>query len=44
MVTVPCLVVDGEFEDFEITSYSTPPELPDVMKTLDGSSATAGKE
>lgn len=25
--------VNGEFEDLEITPYSSPPDLPDVMKT-----------
>jgi len=29
------LIVDGEFEPLEITPYSTPPELPDVMKSQD---------
>ena len=26
------LMVDGSFEELEKTPYSTPPELPDVMK------------
>ncbi|KAL5017268.1 hypothetical protein ScPMuIL_006857 [Solemya velum] len=28
----------GEFEALEVTALSTPPELPDVMKTQDSSS------
>lgn len=26
---------NGEFEDLEITPYSSPPDLPDVMKNQD---------
>lgn len=38
--------VDGEYENCEITPYSTPPDLPDVMRTQDGATATgvSGKE
>ena len=38
-----CVVADeNEFEEFEITPYSVPPELPDVMKAQDGPTVPAG--
>ena len=33
---------ENEFEEGIITSYSTPPELPDVMKGQEGSAAPSG--
>ena len=42
--------LDGEYENFDITPYSTPPDLPDVMRTPDvsggqlSSIAAGGKE
>jgi len=30
---------DGKFENLDITPLSTPPELPDVMKSQDGASS-----
>lgn len=45
------LPLDGEYENFDITPYSTPPDLPDVMRTPDvsgggqmSSVAAGGKE
>lgn len=36
--------VDGEFEQLEITPLSSPPELPDVMKQQDSTSAHAQEQ
>lgn len=33
---------EGEFEEGNITPYSNPPELPDVMKAQEGSAAPSG--
>ena len=33
---------ENEFEEGIITSYSSPPELPDVMKGQEGSAAPSG--
>ncbi|XP_046373723.1 elongin-B-like [Haliotis rufescens] len=35
---------DGEWEGLEISSYSSPPELPDVMKPQDSSSSHAQEQ
>lgn len=32
--------VDGEFEQLELTPYSAPPDLPDVMKNQDTANGT----
>ena len=45
MVQLVVFISSGsEYEDFEITPYSTPPELPDVMRSSDGAAAAGGKE
>ena len=36
--------IDGDFEDFDITPYTNPPELPDLMRVSDGATPTGGKE
>ena len=35
-------VGESEFEEGNITLYSNPPELPDVMKAQEGSGASSG--
>ena len=37
-------IVDGEFEGLEVTPLSSPPELPDVMKTQDSPSTHAQEQ
>lgn len=38
------VIEDGEFEQLEITPLSSPPELPDVMKQQDSTSAHAQEQ
>ena len=38
------LFVDGEFEPLDITAYSPPPELPDVMKPQETGHVSAAGE
>jgi len=35
---------DGEFEALDITAYSVPPELPDVMKAQEATHVTSSGE
>lgn len=43
-IGLACKQDDGEFEQLEITPLSSPPELPDVMKQQDSTSAHAQEQ
>lgn len=43
-VFLPLLITDGEFEALEVTPYSPPPELPDVMKPQEPPHVNTGGE
>jgi len=42
-VTCEHIIVGNEFEPVEIASFSAPPELPEVMKSAEGSTADLPK-